>query len=112
MKKIEVIIRPNKLNEVKDALSKFGIRGMTVSEVAGCGLQKGNVGVYRGREYNMTLLQKVKLELVVNAEIVEEVVEVIMNNARTGQIGDGKIFVIPVENAYRIRTGEEGRAAL
>ncbi|MBP2642398.1 MAG: nitrogen regulatory protein [Firmicutes bacterium] len=112
MRKIEVIIRPNKLNEVKDALSKFGIRGMTVSEVAGCGLQKGHIGVYRGQEYNMTLLQKVKLELVVTTDIVDLVVDIIMKTARTGQIGDGKIFVIPVENAYRIRTGDEGRNAL
>ncbi|MBP2653140.1 MAG: glnB 6 [Firmicutes bacterium] len=112
MKKIEVIIRPNKLNEVKDALSKYGIRGMTVSEVAGCGLQKGHIGIYRGQEYNMTLLSKVKLELVVSADIVEDVVAVITKNARTGEIGDGKIFVLPVENAYRIRTGDEGKSAL
>lgn len=112
MKKIEAIIRPNKLADVKDALAKYGIRGMTVSEVVGCGLQKGHVGVYRGKEYSMNLLHKVKVEVVVPADIVDDVVEVIINAARTGEVGDGKIFIMPVEAVYRIRTNDTGKFAL
>jgi nitrogen regulatory protein P-II 1 len=112
LKKIEAIIRPNKLNEVKDALSKYGIRGMTVSEVAGCGLQKGQIGIYRGKEYSITLLHKVKLEIVVTDDRVEEILDVIATSARTGEIGDGKIFILPVEEVCRIRTGETGNSAL
>ena len=112
MRKIEAIVRPNKLHEIKEALSKYGVKGMTVSEVAGCGLQKGQVGKYRGKSYNVTLLPKVKLEIVVPADVVEDVVEVILSAAQTGEVGDGKIFVIPVEQVYRIRTGETGKFAL
>ncbi len=112
MKKIEAIVRPEKLNDIKDGLSKYGIRGMTVSEVVGCGLQKGHIGVYRGREYKITLLPKIKIEIVIADDVVEEVVDIIVKHAQTGQIGDGKIFILPVEDAYRIRTGENGKYAL
>ncbi len=112
MKKIEVIIRPGKLEEVKAALSKYGIRGMTVSEVAGCGLQKGKKEVYRGNEYTIDLLPKVKVEIVVGQERVAELVDLLVATTRTGQIGDGKIFIYPVEDAVRIRTGERGLTAL
>jgi len=112
MKKIEAIIRPEKLEKVKDALGRFGIHGMTVSQVMGCGLQKGRVNVYRGHEYSINLLPKVKMEIVVREQWVEEVVRIISGAARTGEIGDGKIFVYPVENVMRIRTGEKGDDAL
>lgn len=112
MKKIEAIIRPNKLNEVKDALAKYGIKGMTVSEVAGCGLQKGHVGIYRGKEYSISLLPKVRLEIVVESDVVDEVVEIIISHAQTGEIGDGKIFVSTIDRVYRIRTRESGKYAL
>ena len=112
MRKIDAIIRPDRLNAVKEALAKLGIRGMTVSEVFGCGLQKGYTGVYRGQEYSVNLLPKVKIEVVVPADREEAVVIAIAEHGRTGKIGDGKIFVYPVENVYRIRTGESGRAAL
>lgn len=112
MKKIEAIIRPEKLEEVKDALGKYGIHGMTVSQVVGCGLQKGRMGVYRGHEYNINLLPKLKIEIVVKDHRVGEVVDIIAENARTEAIGDGKIFIIPVDNAFRIRTGESGDDAL
>lgn len=112
MKKIEAIIRPERLEEVKDALGKYGIHGMTVSQVVGCGLQKGRVGVYRGHEYNINLLPKLKIEIVVKDHRVGEVVDIIAENARTEAIGDGKIFIIPVDNAFRIRTGESGDDAL
>jgi nitrogen regulatory protein P-II 1 len=112
MKKIEAIIRPIKLNDVKDGLAKYGIKGMTVSEVAGCGLQKGHVGIYRGNEYSISLLPKVKIEIVVADDIVEDVIDVIMEHAQTGEVGDGKIFVSPIEQVYRIRTRESGKGAL
>lgn len=112
MKKIEAIIRPNKLNEVKEALSKFGVKGMTVSEVAGCGLQKGHKGIYRGNEYSISLLPKVKMEIVVDNDVLEDVLEVIITNAQTGEIGDGKIFVSTIDEVYRIRTRESGQSAL
>ncbi|OPY58018.1 MAG: Nitrogen regulatory protein P-II [Pelotomaculum sp. PtaU1.Bin035] len=112
MKKIEAIIRPEKLEEVKDALGKYGIRGMTVSQVVGCGLQKGRVGVYRGHEYSINLLPKIKVEIVVNDTKVQDVVDMISDVARTGAVGDGKIFIFPVENAIRIRTGEFQEEAL
>lgn len=112
MVKIDAIIRPDKLNAVKDALAQIGVRGMTVSEVFGCGLQQGHTGVYRGQEYKINLLPKVKIEVVVPANREQAVVEVIINQGRSGQIGDGKIFIYPVENVYRIRTDEEGIAAL
>jgi nitrogen regulatory protein P-II 1 len=108
MKKIEAIIRPSKLDDVKDALDKYGIRGMTVSEVVGCGLQKGQTQIYRGQEYSINLLAKIKIELVVKDTIVEDIVSLIANTARSSEIGDGKIFIYHVENAVRIRTGEAG----
>ena len=112
MKKIEAVIRLEKLEEVKDALGKYGIHGMTVSQVVGCGLQKGRVGVYRGHEYSINLLPKLKIEIVVKDHRVEDVVDIICKTGRTGAIGDGKIFIFAVENAVRIRTGESGDNAL
>jgi nitrogen regulatory protein P-II 1 len=112
VKKIEAVIRPEKLEEVKDALNRYGIHGMTVTQVVGCGLQKGRIGVYRGHEYSINLLPKVKIEIVVRDSRVDGVVEVITGAARTGAIGDGKIFILPVEDAVRIRTGESGDEAL
>ena len=112
MKKIEAIIRPSKLDEIKDALGLFGIHGMTVTEVIGCGLQKGKKEVYRGTEYTIDLLPKVKIEIVIRDKWVDEVIRIFINTARTGEIGDGKIFVYAVENAVRIRTGEAGEEAI
>lgn len=112
MKKIEAIIRPGKLDSVKEALDKFGVNGLTVSQVIGCGNQKGHTQVYRGVEYSIYLLPKVKIEVVVPNESAEDVVKVISDAARTGEIGDGKIFITPVENALKIRTGEVGEKAL
>lgn len=112
MKKIEAIIRPAKLDDIKDALGKFGIHGMTVTEVIGCGLQKGKKEVYRGTEYTIDLIAKIKIEIVIRDKWVDEVIRILINNARTGEIGDGKIFVYPVENAVRIRTGEGGDEAI
>ncbi|HCJ78524.1 MAG TPA: transcriptional regulator [Desulfotomaculum sp.] len=112
MTKIECILRPGKLENVKDALGKFGIQGMTVTQVIGCGLQKGHTEVYRGTEYSINLLPKIKLEIVIKDEDVEKVVNLITQAARTGEIGDGKIFVHPVTNAIRIRTGETGENAI
>jgi len=112
MKKVEAIIKPFKLEEVKDALTEIGVYGMTVSEVKGFGKQKGHTELYRGAEYVIDFLPKLKIEVVVDDEIVEKVVEVISNAARTGRIGDGKIFIIPVEDAIRIRTGERGTDAI
>lgn len=112
MKKVEAIIKPFKLEEVKDALTEIGVYGMTVSEVKGFGKQKGHTELYRGAEYVIDFLPKLKIEVVVDDEIVEKVVEVISNSARTGRIGDGKIFIIPVEDAIRIRTGERGTEAI
>ncbi|AEH46046.1 nitrogen regulatory protein P-II [Thermodesulfatator indicus DSM 15286] len=112
MKKIEAIIKPFKLEEVKEALAEIGVKGMTVSEVKGFGRQKGHREIYRGAEYIVDFLPKVKIELVLEDELVEKVVETIINSARTGKIGDGKIFIIPVEDAIRIRTGERGKEAV
>lgn len=112
MKKIEAIIKPFKLDEVKEGLSALGIRGMTVSEVKGFGRQKGHSEIYRGAEYTVDFVPKVKVEIVVPAEMAGKVVEVILSHARTGSIGDGKVFVLPLEDAYRIRTGERGRDAI
>jgi len=112
MKKIECIIRPGKLEEVKDALNQFGVQGMTVYQVIGCGLQKGRKEVYRGTELTINLLPKVKMEVVVNDRDADEVVRIMSKAAATGQIGDGKIFVSPVENAVRIRTGDSGEKAI
>ncbi|MCL6447011.1 MAG: P-II family nitrogen regulator [Armatimonadetes bacterium] len=112
MTKIECILRPGKLEEVKDALGKFGIHGMTVTQVIGCGLQKGRTEVYRGAEYSINLLPKVKVEIVIRDQDVNQVVNLIAQAARTGEIGDGKIFVYPVADAIRIRTGEKGESAI
>lgn len=112
MTKVECILRPGKLEDVKDALNKYGIHGMTVTQVIGCGLQKGRKEVYRGTEYSINLLPKVKLEIVVKDGDVDEVVKIISETARSGEIGDGKIFTYRIENAIRIRTGETGEAAI
>jgi len=112
MKKIEAIIKPFKLDELKEALSALGIAGMTLSEVKGFGRQKGHTEVYRGAEYVVDFIPKVKVEIVVEADRVDEVVDTIMKAVRTGKIGDGKIFVLPVEEVCRIRTGEKGKAAI
>jgi len=112
MKKIEAIIQPFKLEEVKEALKNIGIDGMTISEVRGHGRQKGHKEVYRGQEYNVDLLPKVRFDLVVANERLEEVVEAITTAARTGKIGDGKIFVYDVAEAIRIRNGDRGDAAV
>ncbi len=112
MKKIEVILRPSKFNEVKEALELIGIRGMTVSQVIGCGTQKGQTSVFRGQEYTINLLDKVKIEVVVEDKFVDQLVNRIVMVAKTGEIGDGKIFVYPVEKAVRIRTGESGEDAI
>ena len=106
MKKIECIIKPFKLEDVKDALSEIGIQGMTATEVKGFGRQKGHTELYRGSEYTVDFLPKVKLEIIVKDEDADKVVEAIMQAARTGRIGDGKIFVTPVDKVVRIRTGE------
>ena len=112
MKKIEVIIKPFKLQEVKDALSEIGIHGMTVSEVKGFGRQKGHTEIYRGSEYTVDFLPKVKIETVLPDNLVQQAVETIIKAAKTGKIGDGKIFVSTVAEAYRIRTGERDENAV
>ena len=112
LKKIEAIIKPFKLDEVKDALNDMGIKGMTISEVKGFGRQKGHTEIYRGAEYVIDFLPKVKIEVVIEQELTGKVVEVIQQAARTGKIGDGKIFVLPVEEVIRIRTGEQGKEAI
>ena len=112
MKKIEAVIKPFKLDEVKEALQDVGLKGMTVTEVKGFGRQKGHTELYRGAEYVVDFLPKVKIEIVVEDGIVERAVEAIQQAARTDRIGDGKIFVIPIEDAVRIRTGERGGDAL
>jgi nitrogen regulatory protein P-II 1 len=112
MKKIEAIIKPFKLEDVKDALNKTGVAGLTVTEVKGYGRQKGHVELYRGAEYDVNFVPKVKIEVVVHDALVTEVLKVIEETAKTGKIGDGKIFVIPVEETIRIRTGERGDAAV
>ncbi len=112
MKKIEAIIKPFKLDDVKEALSDIGIQGMTVSETKGYGRQKGHKEVYRGAEYAVDFVPKLKLEIVVDDDAVEQVVETIIKAAYTGKIGDGKIFIHNVEDAIRIRTGERGKNAL
>jgi nitrogen regulatory protein P-II 1 len=112
MKKIEAIIKPFKLEEVKEALSDFGIVGMTVTEVKGFGRQKGQTEIYRGNEYSVNFLPKIKIEVVLSEDKVDEAVDAILKAARTGKIGDGKIFVMPVEEVVRIRTGETAEAAV
>ncbi len=112
MKKIEAIIKPFKLDEVKEALQELGLKGMTVTEVKGFGRQKGHTELYRGAEYVVDFLPKVKVEIVLEDDLVERAIEAIQQAARTERIGDGKIFVLPVEEAVRIRTGERGKDAL
>jgi len=112
MMKIEAIIKPFKIDEVKDALTEAGIVGMTVTEVRGFGRQKGHTELYRGNEYTIDFLPKLKIEVMVPAAMVDKVVGIITDTAKTGTIGDGKVFVLPVEEAVRIRTGERGDAAL
>jgi nitrogen regulatory protein PII len=106
MKLIKSIVRPNKVDEVKDALEKLGISGMTVTEVRGHGKQKGHTAIYRGKEYNVSLLPKMQIEVVVADSVVDDAIKAIVSAARTGEIGDGRVFVLPVEQTYRIRTGE------
>ena len=112
MKKIEAIIKPFKLEEVKDALAEIGVEGMTVTEVKGFGRQKGHTEIYRGSEYTVDFLPKVKLEIVLADEVVDKAVSVIIKAAKTGKIGDGKVFILSVEQAVRIRTEEVGDKAV
>lgn len=112
MKKIEAIIRPFKINDVREALIEIGIKGMTVSEVKGYGRQKGHTEMYRGSEYQIDFLPKMKIEIITPDESVDKIVDTIIKSAKTGQVGDGKIFVYPVEDAIRVRTEESGEAAL
>jgi nitrogen regulatory protein PII len=106
MKLVKAIIRPNKVDDVKDALDQLHVSGMTVSEVRGHGRQKGHTAVYRGKEYNVSLLPKMEVEVVVPDEILDSTIQAIIGAARTGEIGDGRVFVTPVDHAYHIRTGE------
>jgi len=112
MKKIEAIIKPFKLDDVKEALNGIGIKGMTLTEVKGYGRQKGHTEIYRGAEYVIDFLPKLKIEIIVSSEQVEQVIDTIVAAAQTGKIGDGKIFVLPVEDVVRVRTGERGQEAI
>ncbi len=112
MKKIEAIIKPFKMEDVKDALAEIGIQGMTVAEVKGFGRQKGHTEIYRGSEYTVEFLPKVKFEIVVEDDMVQKAVDTIVQSAKTGKIGDGKVFVLPIEDAIRIRTEERGDGAI
>jgi nitrogen regulatory protein P-II 1 len=112
MKKIEAIIRPFRIDDVREALAEIGVRGLTLTEVKGYGRQKGHTELYRGSEYQIDFLPKMKIEVVVSSEMAEKVIETIMKAAKTGQVGDGKIFVYPVEDVIRVRTGESGEDAL
>jgi len=107
MKLIKSIVRPNKVDDVKDALGRLNISGMTVTEVRGHGRQKGHTAIYRGKEYNVSLLPKMEIDVVVSPDVVDEAIQAIIGAARTGEIGDGRVFVMPVEHSYNIRTGEE-----
>jgi len=108
MKKVEAIIRPERLQNVQDALDELGVSGLTVTEVVGCGRQKGYTEQYRGSSANISLLHKIKVEAVVPTDVVESVVEAVVTGAYTGEVGDGRVFVIPIEESIRIRTGERG----
>ncbi|MDU9050147.1 MAG: P-II family nitrogen regulator [Candidatus Electrothrix sp. Rat3] len=112
MKKVEVIIKPFKLDAVKTALNDIGIKGMTISEVKGYGRQKGHTEIYRGAEYKVDFLPKIKVEIIVETEMVDKIIDVVVEAARTGKIGDGKIFVLPVEKVVRVRTGETDSEAI
>lgn len=112
MKKIEAIIKPFKLDEVKEALNAQGIQGMTISEVKGFGRQKGHKEIYRGAEYVVDFIPKVRIDIVIDDSLVDAIIQTIVDSAGTGNIGDGKIFVLPVEEAVRIRTGERGKEAV
>ncbi|HTX99436.1 MAG TPA: P-II family nitrogen regulator [Bacteroidota bacterium] len=112
MKKIEAIIRPFRIDDVREALAEIGVKGMTLTEVKGYGRQKGHTELYRGSEYQIDFLPKLKLEVVVPDAQVDKVVETVVKAAKTGQVGDGKIFIYPVEDAVRVRTGESGEEAL
>jgi nitrogen regulatory protein P-II 1 len=112
MKKVEAIVKPFKLDNVKEGLTALGVKGLTVTEVKGFGRQRGHREVYRGAEYQVDFVAKIKIEVVMEDQLVADAVRVIQEQARTGQIGDGKIFIIPVENAIRIRTGETGKDAI
>ncbi|BCO07727.1 nitrogen regulatory protein P-II [Desulfolithobacter dissulfuricans] len=112
MKKIEAIIKPFKLDDVKEALNGIGIKGMTISEVKGYGRQKGHTEIYRGAEYVVDFLPKIKIEIITDTDQVDKVIETIIEAARTGKIGDGKIFVLPVEKVVRVRTGETDHEAI
>ncbi len=107
MKLIKAIVRPSKLEDIKDALTRLNVAGMTITEVRGHGRQKGHTAIYRGKEYNVTLLPKMMIEIVLPDEMVEETIRTIIETARTGEIGDGRVFVLPVEQGYNIRTGEK-----
>ncbi len=112
MKKVEAIIKPFKLDDVKDGLSSIGVKGLTVTEVKGFGRQRGHKEVYRGAEYQVDFVSKIKIEVVMESDLVAEAVKVIREKAHTGEIGDGKIFLVPVEEVLRIRTGETGKDAI
>jgi nitrogen regulatory protein P-II 1 len=112
MKKIEAIIKPFKLDEVKEALNEIGIKGMTITEVKGYGRQKGHKEIYRGAEYVVDFIPKIKIEIIVAADQANQVVETIRKSANTGKLGDGKIFITPIEGAIRVRTGETGKDAI
>ncbi len=112
MKKIEAVIRPFRIDDVREALAEVGVKGMTLTEVKGYGRQKGHTEVYRGSEYQIDFLPKIKLEIVVADKLADEAVDVILKAAKTGQVGDGKIFIYEVEDAVRVRTGESGEEAL
>ena len=107
MKLLKAIIRPSKVDDVKDALAKLNVSGMTVTEVRGHGKQKGHTAIYRGKEYNVSLLPKMEVEIVVDDSVVDDAVKAIIQTARTGEIGDGRVFVLPVDRSFRIRTGEQ-----
>jgi len=112
MKKIEAIIKPFKMDDVKEALNEIGVQGMTITEVKGYGRQKGHKEIYRGAEYIVDFVPKIKLEIVVSEDLAESVVETIQKSAHTGKLGDGKIFIVPIEQAVRVRTGEKGQDAI
>lgn len=112
MKKIEAIVRPGKLEEIKDALNKFNVHGLTISQVMGCGLQKGRKEIYRGTEITLNLLPKIKIEIITRDKYIEDIINLVTKEARTGEVGDGKIFIYNVEDAVKIRTGERGENAI